>query len=333
MTIAERLSKNPRTPNRVNFNAEIIGTLRHRVIDHNARHPEARQTRLEELKRIYKANHKGADAHGRALRAVDNHLAELLRRQAMVLPSLAECERLADFHLGRQEHGLALHRTLEIVCRMATEGANHVEGTRRRDLVLGALKHADGLAASLQKLDRRSIASLMGPTSIPMPVPPMDPLPEELADDPYWTAIRHALTQEADTAAPECATRTHLSVLPLRLAELEGFIAQLESVARALASLAEATSIPMGRPKLEDPLRFGVEALASLWTRARGERPRQSFNRGSFGDLVMTVFGESGPRYPVTEIQTAVRQVLETAAPTVEAGTLTETRAPQASLG
>lgn len=68
---------------RVHFNQDIIGELRHRVIDHNkAVGPGGRLTKIEELKDVFKRARrraKGPGPDGKALAKVDAFLAELAK--------------------------------------------------------------------------------------------------------------------------------------------------------------------------------------------------------------------------------------------------------------
>lgn len=73
--------KNPRVP-RPRFTADIIGTLRHMVIDHNNAPGTSNAVKLGDMKKLYAQGYKGPHPHDRAMTSVQAHLADLANQGA-----------------------------------------------------------------------------------------------------------------------------------------------------------------------------------------------------------------------------------------------------------
>ncbi len=92
--------------------------------------------------------------------------------------------------------------------------------------------------------------------------------------------------------------------------KLSEFMRYLPLLSQALLDAAAAETIVRHRPQIQDPLIFGVECLVSLWEQSRGQAPRYSFNRGTFGDFAILMLGPDGIGFGESEVKTATRRVL-----------------------
>jgi hypothetical protein len=205
-------------------------------------------------------------------------------------------DQLSATYLGDERWGGEIQAIIHNVRTFRDGVAEYGHGSRRREHLASAAKHAAGLRVLLSKIDARTLIETMGPIVYG---PVMD---EDVGrSDPT----------DGDTRPdfPGLYFETVYSMAPLRHSQLSMFRTTLEKVAVALAQASSNTTIRKSRPSTSDPLLLGVEWLAKLWEAARQMPAANSYKKGSFGSLAVDVLGKH-LEFETSEIKTAVRMTI-----------------------
>lgn len=183
---------------------------------------------------------------------------------------------------------------VDVAARMKAGAANQGRPAPRRDKLAAAAAAARKLLQHLSDIDEAFLLALLGPPR---------------------TAETTVIHTDAELAAmPDLpAGPVYLGLTP----QAQTFLGSTRSNVAVLAGLLEAAAGKEragnpGAPVTPDATRFLIEALAGLWTSAKGIPPHDaSTKRGGFGDLVKQTAALRAEAFPSDEVSTALRRYIE----------------------
>jgi hypothetical protein len=198
-----------------------------------------------------------------------------------------------------RDFGFIEDRAQDLLVQTAQHVSRMIEGHEaygrpavRRDILWSMAKHLEAFRNCQEKLDIRTLVSLMGPLE-GAPAAVVDYAPDD--------------GEEGCSAQPPSTITMGLA--SSRIIAWNSFVETLTSVqGNCIAASKREIPDQPGAPPTSDPIVFGIEALAGLWRKYRQEPPTSSQNEGQFGQLVLRFFSLLEPHPMDSEVRTGLRR-------------------------